>query len=38
MRVVAIPNPSYPPDDEALALADVTIGSLDELTVDVVSV
>jgi HAD superfamily hydrolase (TIGR01509 family) len=37
MRVVAIPNPSYPPDDEALALADVTIGSLDELTVDVVS-
>lgn len=37
MRVVAIPNPSYPPDDDALALADVTIGSLDELTVDVVS-
>jgi len=37
MRVVAIPNPSYPPDDEALALADVAIGSLDELTVAVVS-
>jgi HAD superfamily hydrolase (TIGR01509 family) len=37
MRVVAIPNPSYPPDDEALALADITIGSPDELTVDVVS-
>lgn len=37
MRVVAIPNPSYPPDEEALALADVTIRSLDELTVDVVS-
>ena len=37
MRVVAIPNPSYPPDDEALALADVIIGSLDELTVGVVS-
>ncbi len=37
MRVVAIPNPSYPPDDEALALADLTIGSLDELTVAVVS-
>jgi HAD superfamily hydrolase (TIGR01509 family) len=32
MRVIAIPNPSYPPDDEALALADVTIRSLDELT------
>jgi len=37
MRVVAIPNPSYPPGEKALALADVTIGSLDELTVDVVS-
>ena len=37
MRVVAIPNPSYPPGDDALALADVTIGSLDELTVDGVS-
>jgi HAD superfamily hydrolase (TIGR01509 family) len=37
MRVVAIPNPSYPPDEEALALADVTIGSIDGLTADVVS-
>ena len=37
MRVVAIPNPTYPPDDEALALADVTVGSLNELGVDVVS-
>ena len=37
MRVVAIPNPGYPPDDEALALADVIIDSLDELTVGVVS-
>ncbi len=37
MRVVAIPNLSYPPDEEALALADVTIRSLDELTADVVS-
>jgi HAD superfamily hydrolase (TIGR01509 family) len=37
MRVVAIPNPSYPPGEKALALADVTISSLDELTVDVVS-
>lgn len=32
MRVVAIPNASYPPDDEALELADVTLASLDELT------
>ena len=35
MRVVAIPNPSYPPDEEALQLADAVVGSLDELTVDV---
>jgi HAD superfamily hydrolase (TIGR01509 family) len=35
MRVVAIPNASYPPDDEAVRLADVVVGSLDELTVDV---
>ena len=32
MRVIAIPNPSYPPDDEALELAAVVLGSLDELT------
>jgi len=37
MRVVAIPNPTYPPDDEALALADVAVRSLDELTAGVVS-
>ena len=30
--VVAIPNPSYPPDEDALAQADVTIRSLAELT------
>jgi HAD superfamily hydrolase (TIGR01509 family) len=34
MRVIAIPNASYPPDDEALALADVTLGSLDQLTAE----
>jgi HAD superfamily hydrolase (TIGR01509 family) len=32
MLVVAIPNPTYPPDAEALAQADVVIRSLDELT------
>jgi HAD superfamily hydrolase (TIGR01509 family) len=32
MRVIAIPNPGYPPDDEALAQADVVLGSLSELT------
>lgn len=32
MRVIAIPNASYPPDEEALALADVALDSLDQLT------
>jgi HAD superfamily hydrolase (TIGR01509 family) len=32
MRVIACPNPHYPPEPDALALADVTIQSLDELT------
>jgi HAD superfamily hydrolase (TIGR01509 family) len=31
MRVVAIPNPSYPPGEDALAAADVVLGSLTEL-------
>ncbi|MBV8258777.1 MAG: HAD family phosphatase [Actinobacteria bacterium] len=37
MRVIAIPNPSYPPDDEALAAADVRLGLLRDLTPAVVS-
>jgi HAD superfamily hydrolase (TIGR01509 family) len=32
MRVVAIPNPAFPPDEDALAEADVVLRSLDELT------
>jgi HAD superfamily hydrolase (TIGR01509 family) len=36
MRVIAIPNPSYPPDEESLAQADVVIRSLDELTPELV--
>ena len=32
MRVIAIPNSSFPPDEESLAHADVTIDSLAELT------
>jgi HAD superfamily hydrolase (TIGR01509 family) len=32
MRVIAIPNPHFPPDEESLGLADVTLGSLAELT------
>jgi HAD superfamily hydrolase (TIGR01509 family) len=36
MRVIAIPNPSYPPDEESLAQADVRIRSLAELTPELV--
>ncbi len=32
MRVIAIPNPRYPPDDDALAEADLVLRSVDELT------
>ena len=34
MRVIAIPNPHYPPSAEALAFADDVVSSLDELTVE----
>jgi HAD superfamily hydrolase (TIGR01509 family) len=37
MRVIAIPNPHYPPNEETLALADAVIESLDELTPDRIS-
>jgi len=36
LRVIAIPNHEFPPGDEALAAADVVLGSLDELTPDVI--
>ena len=36
MRVIAIPNPAFPPGDEALAGADVVLGSLAELTPEAV--
>jgi HAD superfamily hydrolase (TIGR01509 family) len=36
MAVVALPNPHYPPDDEELAAADARIGSLPELTPELV--
>ncbi len=32
MRVIAIPNPAFPPGEEALAEADVVLASLAELT------
>jgi HAD superfamily hydrolase (TIGR01509 family) len=37
MRVIAIPNPHFPPDREALAAADVVLVSLAELTSEVVA-
>jgi HAD superfamily hydrolase (TIGR01509 family) len=37
MRVIAIPNPHFPPDREALAAADVVLASLAELTSEVVA-
>jgi HAD superfamily hydrolase (TIGR01509 family) len=36
MRVLALPNQHYPPPPEALALADVVVGSADELTPELV--
>jgi HAD superfamily hydrolase (TIGR01509 family) len=36
MRVIAVPDPRYPPEPEALALADVKLNSLEELTPEVV--
>jgi HAD superfamily hydrolase (TIGR01509 family) len=32
LRAIAVPNREFPPTPEALAMADVVIGSLDELT------
>jgi HAD superfamily hydrolase (TIGR01509 family) len=37
MNVVAIPNKRFPPDEEAVAEADVVLDSLDELTPEAVS-
>ena len=36
MRVIAIPNPSFPPDPEALDLADLVLESISDLDVDAV--
>jgi HAD superfamily hydrolase (TIGR01509 family) len=36
MRVVAIPNTRFPPDEEALAATDIVLYSIDDLTLDVV--
>jgi HAD superfamily hydrolase (TIGR01509 family) len=37
MAVIALPNPHYPPGEEELAGADLQIGSLDELTPELVA-
>jgi HAD superfamily hydrolase (TIGR01509 family) len=37
MRVIALPNPHFPPDGEAIDLADAVLGSIRELTPAVVS-
>jgi HAD superfamily hydrolase (TIGR01509 family) len=34
MRVVAVPNPHFPPDEEAMALADVVVDSIGALQVE----
>ena len=34
MFVVAVPNPHFPPDDEAMAAADAVIASISELQVE----
>jgi HAD superfamily hydrolase (TIGR01509 family) len=36
MRVVAVPNPAFPPERSGLELADVVLDSVDELTPEVV--
>ena len=36
LKVIAIPNPHFPPSDEALALADEVLPNLDAVTADVV--
>lgn len=36
MRVIAVPNPHFPPDEEALADADVVLRSISELTPEVI--
>jgi hypothetical protein len=37
MRVVAVPNPAFPPERSGLELADVVLDSIDELTPEVVA-
>ena len=34
--MIAVPNLHFPPHEEALALADVVLATIDELTVEIV--
>jgi hypothetical protein len=36
MRVLAVPNPQFPPPDDALASADVVLASVAEITPEAV--
>jgi hypothetical protein len=36
MRVVAVPNPHFPPDAQALALADVVVDRVADLTPELI--
>jgi HAD superfamily hydrolase (TIGR01509 family) len=36
LRVIAVPNLHFPPDDDALALADVVLATIDQLTEEIV--
>jgi HAD superfamily hydrolase (TIGR01509 family) len=36
MAVIAVPNPHYPPEADALALADVTVGTVGEVSPELV--
>jgi len=37
MRVIAVPNPHFPPDADALALADAVVPAIGEVTVELIS-
>jgi HAD superfamily hydrolase (TIGR01509 family) len=37
LRVVAVPNPAFPPGVEAIAAADAVVGALDELSVELIA-
>ncbi len=37
LGVLAVPNAAFPPSEDALALADVVVDSLDEITLDLVA-